>query len=116
MATIAKSVTSLKQFGDRAQVVAWEGLDAGDDGDPFEMPGASDRSVHIKGNFGSGGVATLKGSNDGVTFVTLTDPQGTPISFSAEALVAVSELTRYVRPELAGGTSPAVDVYLLAKR
>ena len=79
------------------------------------MPGSADRSVQIGGTVG-GATVTLKGSNDGSNWEILNDPQGTPISVSNTAIVGISEITRYVKPEVSGGSSPSVTVTMLIKR
>jgi hypothetical protein len=120
MATRSKTVTQLGTFGDDVQIVTWSGLlqSSTDDGDPYECPGASDRSVQLGGTLGAGGVATIEGSNNGSNWAALTDPQGNAIELNAiGAIEAVSELTRYVRPRITGGDGTTnLTVTLLAKR
>jgi len=119
MATIAATIDAVKTFGDRAHVVTWtpltfSGLDAGS---PIEMPGSADRSVQISGTFGAGGSISLEGSNDGTNYVVLTDPQGNALTKTAEAIEAISELTRFVRPRVtAGDGTTSLTVSLLVKR
>lgn len=115
MAVIEQTITRISTFGDRAHVIAWLGMATTDTGKPLEMPGSSDRSVQINGTFG-GATVTLRGSNDGVNYVTLTDPQGNAISATSATLEAVTEITRFVRPEVSGGAGVNVNVYLLVKR
>lgn len=96
-------------------VVAWTGLLSGDVGDPYELPGWSDRSAQIEATFGDGTI-TMQGSNDGVTYYPLTDPQGNAIAKTANALEQISEITRYVRPQFSGTTGTAGVVTLCARR
>lgn len=118
MAVQAKSVTRLTTYGDRVNVVAWNDLPNGDSGDPFECPGWSDRSVQIQGTLGVGGTVVIEGSNDGVNYVTLTDPQGNALSFTAVGRIeAISELTRWIRPRVTAGDGATLfDVTLIARR
>jgi hypothetical protein len=95
--------------------VVWSGLLSTDVGDAFELPAWSDRSVQIEATFGDG-TLTLQGSNDGVTFYPLTDPQGNAIAKTANALEQIEEITRYVRPSFSGTTGTAGVVTLLARR
>ncbi|MFO0467337.1 MAG: hypothetical protein ACK5ZS_00090 [bacterium] len=117
MATRAATITPIETFKDHAHVVRWTGLLNGDDGSPIEMPGSSDRSIQFTGTFGTGGTIALEGSNDGVNYVVLTDPQGNNISKTAASIEAVTELTRYIRPRVtAGDGSTNLVATLLVKR
>jgi len=72
MATRTFAIDEVKGFGDYAHVVSWSGLLNGDDGSVLEMPGHTVRSVQFAGTLGVGGTIALEGSNDGVTYYTLT--------------------------------------------
>lgn len=99
----------------RVAITSWPALAAGEAGEPFEIAQFSDRSIQIAGTFG-GATVTFEGSNDGVGYHTLSDPAGLPLSFSAAGLKAVAELTRWVRPKVAGGDgSTALSATLLAR-
>ncbi len=115
MAVIPFTVTDIQTAGNRAQVITWANMATGDTGDPYEQPGYSDRSVQITGTFG-GSTVTFRGSNNGSTYVTLNDPQGTAISKTSADLEGVMELTRYVRPEVSGGAGVSVTVTLFVKK
>lgn len=86
-----------------AYVVSWTGLDSDDSGAPVSLAGYSDRSVQITGTFGTNGSVTIQGSNDGINYVALTDPQGNAITKTSAALEAISEATRYIRPLVTAG-------------
>jgi hypothetical protein len=117
MATRTHTVSRVQTYGDRAHVLSWAGLLNGDDGTPVEMPGSADRSIQFVGTFGAGGTIVLEGSNDGVNYVTLTDPQGNAISKTAAGIEAVLELTRFVRPRVtAGDGTTDLQAHLLVKR
>ncbi len=117
MATIAHTIDPISTWGDPAHVIKWEALVAASlVGNAVEMPGSSDRSVQVVGTWDSA-TFVLEGSNDGVNWATLTDPQGNAISKTANFLEMVSELTRYVRPRISGGSgSEDLDVFLLLKK
>lgn len=119
MAVRDKDITTLQTFGDKCWVVAWTGLThtTSDSGDPFEMPGAADRSLQVTGTFGSGGTLTFEGSNDGTNWATLTDPQGNGLTVQAAKIEAVLELTRYVRPRItAGDGTTSLTATMLVRR
>lgn len=117
MTTRAATLSVIPAYGERAHVISWSGLLNGDDGAPIEMPGSSDRSIQYQGTFGTGGTIILEGSNDGVNYHPLTDPQGNAISKTAAGIEAIMELTRYVRPRVsAGDGSKSLVATLLVKR
>ncbi len=118
MATVAKAVTRITSYGDEAHVITWGPLTtANADGEPVEMPGSADRSIQFQGTFGAGGTIRIEGSNDGVSWHPLTDPQGTDISKTVADLEAISELTRYIRPFVsAGDGTTSLTATLLVKR
>lgn len=118
MATRPFTVETLPFYKEETWIVKWETLTiANADGAPFEMPGASDRSIQFIGTFGSGGTIALQGSNDGVNWESLTDPQGNAISKTAKTIEMITELTRYVRPFVSAGDGTTdLDAYLLVKR
>lgn len=96
MATLA----SVDINGDRSVVMTtWTLTSADATGDSLSWADWADRSVTFVGTWG-GATAGLEGSNDGTNWVALADPQGTAISKTANAIEAVLELTRFVRPRL----------------
>lgn len=97
----------------RTTIATWV-LGAGDDGYPVRYAGAADRTVQIVGTFG-GATVTLQGSLDGTNWATLTDAQGNAISVTSAALEAVTELVRYIRPVVTGGSGTDVTVLLLMR-
>lgn len=117
MATVAAAITNLPTCDD-ARVFSWTPLTTTNaDGAPVEMPSWADRSIHFKGTFGAGGTIVWEGSNDGVTWVTLADPQGNAISKTAESIEAILEITRYMRPRVtAGDGTTSLTALLLVKR
>lgn len=117
MATRSKLVTKPDTYKDDVHYITWSGLLNGDDGDPVEMAGSNDRSIQFTGTFGTGGTIVFEGSNDGVNWVTLSDPQGNTISKTSASLEAILELTRYVRPRVtAGDGTTNLTAILLVRR
>ncbi len=84
-------------------IIQWPALANGEVGNSLPLAQYPDRSVQVSGTFGSGGVVTIEGSNDGVNFSTLTDPQGNPLSFSSSKIEAVTEMVAYIRPSVLSG-------------
>lgn len=102
------------RIGTNVAVHAWSALANGDDGQPLELLDFADYSVQVGGTFGVGGTIVFEGSNDGVTYFTLTDAQGSAISKTAAAIEQVVETCRYVRPRVTAGdgtTNLAVTLY-----
>lgn len=117
MATRSFQVTARVHFNQDANVIQWSGLLQGDDGEPFEMPSMSDRSVQVHGTFGAGGTLVIEGSNDGVNYFPLTDPQGNALSFTSAKIEQVSEITLWLRPRVtAGDGTTSLTVTMLARR
>lgn len=116
MATIAKVVTKLGSYPETAYMVVWEALTTTNaDGAPAELVAYSDRSVQVVGTF-DGASLQLQGSNDGINYKVLTDPQGNALTFTATNIESIAELTRYIRPAITvnGAGSVDLDVYVLA--
>ncbi|KKK57679.1 hypothetical protein LCGC14_3052050 [marine sediment metagenome] len=99
----------------------WETLLNGDTGGPLDPDGGgstfADKTVHVKGTFGVGGNVIIEGSNDGVTWVTLTDPQGTALNtITTETLEAILENPLYIRPRVSAGDGTTdLDVILAGR-
>ena len=96
--------------------VTWSGLLNGDDGSAEELWDFADRSMQVTGTFGSGGQATLLGSNDGTNFATLTDPQGNNIVVTSAGIKLPAPITRYVKPLVAGDGTTNLVVTLFCRR
>lgn len=89
----------------QVKVVKWTGLTKATDdvGEAVKFGSWKDRTVQVTGTFGSGGSVSLKGSNDGVNYVTLTDPNNNSCTFTSSGLKAVTELPLWIRPEVTAG-------------
>ena len=94
---------TLDTNNDDFRVVTWPAMAVGDIGQPVTLVGYSDRSVQVAGTFGAAGSVTLQGSNDGVNYAPLSNPQGTVLTATAAKIQAVSELTRNFRPTVTAG-------------
>jgi hypothetical protein len=80
-----------------------------------QLPEWADRSVQIVGTF-NGGTVVVEGSNDGVTWATLNDPQGNPLSFTTSKVEQILEVVLYTRPRVSAGASVDVDAHFLLRR
>lgn len=115
MAVITPTITEIKTRGDRGHLITWGTLGAGDEGSPISMIGSTIRTAQIIGTFGAGSRVAIEGSNDGVTYATLTDSHGNALSFAGSGISTVSELTLYIRPRVTAG-SPSASVKLLMRK
>lgn len=105
MATIPHQPVPLPILTDFDGVVSrvWTGMTVGDVGDPIILTRYSDRTLHVTGTPGAGGVVVLKGSNNGVDYDDMRDVFGNTISATASKLITLTEVPLYVRPEVTAG-------------
>ena len=82
----------------------WSGLLNGDSGASISWAALSDKTVQLLGTFGAGGTVVIEGSNDGgTTYATLSDEQGTALSFTAAGLKLVLQNPEKIRPRVTAG-------------
>jgi len=93
-----------------AFTVEWN-LTGSETGDFAMQVDANDRSIQIDGVF-AGGSASVEGSNDGVSWYVLNDPQGNPLTFSTPRLEAILEMTSFIRVKSSGVTSIKAVMYV----
>jgi hypothetical protein len=116
MAVVAYSVETLKTHKEKTLLYTWV-LENGDTGVPVEMPGFADRSVQVEGTFGSGGNLRIQGSNNGTKYLPLTDPQGNDLNITTAKIEQVTEVVRWIRPNVtAGDGTTSLTVILLVRR
>lgn len=116
MATINPSI---RRNGDGSVIVfTYADMADGDDGAPIRFPEWADRSVQVKGTFGTGGNLRFEGSNDeGTTYFTLTDPQGNAIDLTAAGGKQVTEIAERSRPRVtAGDGATSLTVIVTCRR
>lgn len=76
----------------------------------------ADRSVHILGTF-DGATVVVEGSNNGASYLTLTDPQGNGISKTSAAIEQITEQALFTRPSASGGgAAMAITVVVVCRR
>jgi hypothetical protein len=117
MATVLFTSVPSTTHGDNWRQVTWTPLtDANPDGQPFQMPTWSDRTVQVTGTFG-GGTLTMQGSNDGTTWFTLVDPQGNALTWTtSDRIETVLDVPLFVRPLASGGASKSLTVIMVATK
>jgi hypothetical protein len=117
MAIKEKNVENITQWGEReVHICSWNNLLQGDEGVPLQMPASNDRSVQVVGTF-DGAAIEIQGSNDGVNYSVLADPQGLALSFNSSKIEVVLELTRYIKPVVVGGgASTNLNVVMLVRK
>lgn len=100
----------------RAVRFKWLAIPNGNQGSATSLNIYQDRTVQVLGTFGSGGSVSIKGSNDGVNWVVLTDPLGNALTFTSAGMKQITELPYQIRPEVtAGDGTTAIDVWLHAR-
>lgn len=89
----------------------WENLATGDTITEFSPNGTTTLagSVQFAGTFG-GATVTLEVSNDNTNWETLSDTLGSIITATSAAMFEFSTAALYIRPNISGGSSDAVDV------
>jgi hypothetical protein len=98
---------------DGVTTVLWADVTEADTGQAVNLARFPDRTVQVTGDFTTSGAITMEGSNDGVTFATLHDPQGNEIVLTDSSLVLIAENPLYIRPRATAGSSVAMDVYVV---
>lgn len=75
------------------------------DGNPinFASNGTGGVTFQVTGTWGVGGAMVIEGSNDGVTYFTLTDQANAALSLTANALKSVRDTPMFIRPRVTGG-------------
>lgn len=117
MATVKPTATYAPAGNANGVLVQWLLLANLDNGAPYEGVDFADRTVQIDGTFGAAGSISLEGSNDGVTWFALTDPQGNAITKTTAALEVIEEGPRYVRPNVtAGDGTTSLNCRIWARR
>lgn len=118
MATVSGTVApTLKSVDGSLLSFSWTPMLNGDVGTQAEFGEFADRSVQFTGTFGSGGSASLEGSNDGTNWFILTQPGGTAATKTAAGLVAIVELTQFIRPHVtAGDGTTSLTAIVFARR
>jgi hypothetical protein len=98
-----------------AFVSVWANLAQDDTGARIPFSQYTDKSVQVVGAFGGASVR-VEGSNDGVNWAVLTDPQGNDLILATAKIEMITEATAFVRPNVTGGSGLTdLSVYMLLK-
>ena len=117
MAVRSVSIETLKTHKEKTLLYTWTGLTNGDTGEPIEMPSFADRSIQVVGTFGTGGNLRIEGSNNGTNYATLTDPQGNDLNITTAKIEQITEVVRWMRPNItAGDGTTSLTLILLVRR
>src|SRR5262245_16941674 len=120
MASITASANTL---ANSCLLFTWTPFTEADTCVGVQIPWMADKSVHVKGTFGTATVK-IQGSNDGataavfsaVTLGLLNKPDGTQLSFATEGLNQILENPVWIRPIMvAGGTGMSTTILLVCK-
>jgi len=114
---MAVKTPTIELIGERTIRVTWTGLALNDTGAPIDYPVYIDRSVQVKGTFGTGGAVTIEGSNDDATFNSLSDPRGNALTVNTAKLEQVEDVSKSIRPNVtAGDGTTNLTVVLFARK
>lgn len=80
-------------------------------------PSLPDKTIHVTGTAGTGFSMKIEGSNDNSNWVTLINPQGSGLIFTAvDKISVVQENPLYIRPNItAGDGSTNITVIISAR-
>jgi len=99
---------------------AWSVTDGDPTGDGVQVPGGSDKTIQITGNFGSGGTIVVEGSN--VLAPTASDwsllhkPDGSTITMTGQDIAFIAENPVWVRVRQTAGTGVSVSALMTSLR
>jgi hypothetical protein len=123
MAVIAVAELDHPFKADGVRVFKWASLtETNNTGEPIPAAYLADKSVHVRGTWGSGGKCQIQGSNEAdvapasANYTVLADPQGVILELTADKIEAVLENSYWIRPAVTAGTGVTVSVWLVAKR
>lgn len=107
MATITPSDTRTGGIA----VVSWSGVTTGDTVVGYAPGGQAALAAMVQMTSSAwAGTHVLQVSNDGATWATCKDINGTDISFTANGVAEFSTSARYIRPSPSGGAAEDVTV------
>lgn len=116
MATVSPKFDFVSAQIDSVPRITWENCATGDI--LVELPVSAQASlagaVQFSGTFGGATVA-MQCSNDGVTYYTITDITGQPVSSESADLFEFTSAAMYIRPSVAGGTGDDVNIVLVLR-
>ena len=109
MTTINATINRTVSVDDSVVTLSWAGLAAsGDVGDAQSFAAYGDKTFIVTGTFTGVPTVVIEGSNDGVNWVTLSNRQGTAMTFTAAGMNTSQDKPIYVRPRMTAGVGGAV--------
>lgn len=119
MATITPATASVND--ETGQFIGWNvqwlTMHNGDVGAPVSFSGYADRTFQIEGTFGAGGTCALEGSNTGVNYYSLTNPQGVTLNVTTAGISEITEVVQFCRPHItAGDGTTSLNVTMFFRR
>jgi len=116
---MATAVKTILHDSVKLKVIQWIITSTDTDGAPYIFSGRyPDKSIHVFGTFGTGGVVKAQGTNEVLSpanWYNLNDPQGAEISINAAKIKEILENVYQFRPYLSAGTGTALTVILCLK-
>lgn len=111
----------IKGFGENGIWRKWTFDGTTQTGDAVEAMSYADRSIQVSGSGFGGSTLTVEGSNNSTNgvdgdWVTLTDPAGAALTFTAVGLKQILQVTRYIRTKVTGGAATNIVADLVAVR
>jgi len=118
MATINYTI---QRNDDDSLTFTWANLTPTDnDGQPLALSRFVEKTVHVYGNFGTGGTMQIQGSNEApgafANGVTLDGVNDAALSFTAAGIETVKESPHQIRPFGSAGTGYSLTVKLHVPR
>lgn len=117
MATIKATLNKTVTLDESVAVLTWSGLTlAGDVGDAQSFANFSDKTFIASGNFAGTPTIVIQGCNDQVLgdWVTLSNRQGTAMSFTTLGMNTSQDRPVFVRPLVTVGTGGGAVVITCA--
>jgi hypothetical protein len=95
--------------------VTWGPMQAGDIGLPVQFQGYADRSFQLTG--AATGTTACEGSNDGGNnWSVLSQPNGTAATLTGPGIIAITEATIQVRPNMSATTGTGLNVIMFFRK
>ena len=105
------------------EMILWETVTCGDVGTAYEIPDwAVSITIQVCGTFtdasspAATATLTLQGSNDGTNWATVPCNYLGNVAFTADGILSLAILPKYVRPSMSLASGGDVDVYLFARK
>lgn len=111
MATVAGSDPGLTGSFSNVKQRAWVALGTDDTGTGEILADYPDKTITVTGTWG-GATLIVQGSNDGVTYITMTDPQGNALSKTANFIETILENPLYIKVVTSGGTGTVLSAII----